>query len=89
MSMKSDGKGNAQKLRQKWLKAINWTHRHVPTGLRTVIGTMLVVGGVLGFLPVLGFWMIPLGLAVIALDIKVLRKHARRRWRKRSANSSK
>ena len=28
-----------------------------------------MVGGVFGFLPVLGFWMFPLGLAFIALDI--------------------
>ena len=30
---------------------------------------LLMVGGVFGFLPVLGFWMLPLGLAFIALDI--------------------
>ena len=29
---------------------------------------MLCVGGVLGFLPILGFWMLPLGLAVLAIE---------------------
>jgi hypothetical protein len=33
-----------------------------------------MIGGVAGFLPVLGFWMIPVGLALIALDIPPLRR---------------
>jgi hypothetical protein len=36
--------------------------------LRTGLGLALLVGGALGALPVLGFWMIPLGLAVLAYD---------------------
>jgi hypothetical protein len=28
---------------------------------------------VVGFLPILGFWMIPLGLAVLAQDVPVIR----------------
>ena len=28
-----------------------------------------MIGGVFGFLPIIGFWMFPLGLAFIALDI--------------------
>jgi hypothetical protein len=86
--MNSDGESSAQKLRKKWSKALLWTRRHVPTGLRTVIGIMLIIGGVLGFLPILGFWMIPLGLAVIAIDVEVLGKHVRRSWRKTSTGES-
>lgn len=37
--------------------------------MRSLVGLLLMVGGVFGFLPVLGFWMFPLGLAFIALDI--------------------
>ena len=33
-----------------------------------------MVGGVFGFLPVLGFWMLPLGAALIALDLPFTRK---------------
>ncbi|WP_303437669.1 hypothetical protein [Salipiger sp. 1_MG-2023] len=43
--------------------------RRVPPGLRLLLGALLMVGGVLGFLPILGFWMIPLGVAVAALDV--------------------
>jgi len=35
---------------------------------------LLIVGGILGFLPVLGFWMVPLGLILIAQDVPPLRK---------------
>jgi hypothetical protein len=55
---------------------------------RIGIGAALVLGGIVGFLPVLGFWMVPLGVAVLAIDIPIVRKFARRvkvaygRWRK-------
>jgi len=29
--------------------------------LRKTVGILLVIGGLLGFLPVLGYWMIPVG----------------------------
>ena len=54
--------------------AIKWTERSVPPGLRLALGLLLIGGGFLGFLPILGFWMIPLGLAVAALDIRPLRQ---------------
>ncbi|WP_420410467.1 hypothetical protein [Hoeflea sp.] len=44
---------------------------------RIAVGTGLVFGGVLGFLPVLGFWMIPLGLLVLSQDLPSVR-----RWRR-------
>ena len=45
----------------------------MPPVVRTLIGILFCIGGVFGFLPVLGFWMFPLGLAFIALDIPGLR----------------
>ena len=47
---------------------------YVPPGFRWLVGLLLICGGILGFLPVLGFWMIPLGVAVFLLDIKSLRQ---------------
>lgn len=35
---------------------------------RVALGTALCVGGLVGFLPVVGFWMLPLGIAVLAVD---------------------
>ncbi len=46
-----------------------WAKRRLPPGVRLLAGLALMVGGVLGFLPVLGFWMFPLGVAVAALDV--------------------
>ncbi|MDX2225186.1 MAG: PGPGW domain-containing protein [Rhodospirillaceae bacterium] len=57
-----------------------WLHDNLPRSrwLRIPIGIALVLGGVLGFLPVLGFWMVPLGLAVLAIDFPPARRLARR-----------
>ena len=41
--------------------------------VRIPAGMLLVVGGVLSFLPVLGIWMLPLGLALLAEDVPALR----------------
>lgn len=41
--------------------------------VRIPSGGLLVVGGVLSFLPVLGIWMLPLGLALLAEDVPALR----------------
>jgi hypothetical protein len=48
--------------------------------LRIIIGVLLVLGGLFGFLPILGVWMIPLGLLVLSIDIPRVR-----RWRRRFA----
>lgn len=60
-----------------------------PKAVRISIGLLLVVGGLFGFLPVLGFWMIPLGLVILAVDFRWARHtlvNARwklRAWRRR------
>jgi hypothetical protein len=46
--------------------------------LRIALGVFFVLCGILGFLPVLGFWMVPVGLAVLAVDIPVARRAHRR-----------
>ncbi len=46
--------------------------------VRKTIGVLLVIGGSLGFLPVLGYWMLPLGLALLAVDSPVARRLYRR-----------
>jgi hypothetical protein len=53
---------------------------HLPGSpvVRQVMGFGLVAGGVFGFLPVLGFWMIPLGVAILSVDNAPLRKARRR-----------
>ncbi|MFC5384405.1 PGPGW domain-containing protein [Aquamicrobium segne] len=47
---------------------------------RIAIGVSLTVLGCFGFLPVLGFWMIPLGLLILSYEFARVR-----RWRRRLA----
>ncbi|MGI9355147.1 MAG: hypothetical protein ACR2PF_08320 [Rhizobiaceae bacterium] len=46
---------------------------------RTIVGLLLIAGGIVGFLPILGFWMIPLGLFMLSQDFAIVRRF-RRRW---------
>ena len=54
------------------LKFLNFGKR-LPVVLRIIVrlalGIPLMVGGTLGFLPILGFWMLPLGILLIATCI--------------------
>ena len=43
------------------------------------LGSALVAGGLVGFLPVVGFWMLPVGMIVLAQDIPRVR-----RWRRKA-----
>jgi hypothetical protein len=45
--------------------------------LRMGLGFVMVAGGIFGFLPVLGYWMIPFGLMVLSVDFPSVR-----RWRR-------
>lgn len=56
-------------LKSRFKRALVRIRQTVPPGLRLFLGLLLVGMGFLGFLPVLGFWMIPLGIAVAMLDI--------------------
>ncbi|NLR95880.1 hypothetical protein HGP17_03415 [Rhizobium sp. P38BS-XIX] len=47
---------------------------------RVGLGIALIIGGLLGFLPILGFWMLPLGFIVLSHDMPIVR-----RWRRRFA----
>lgn len=40
--------------------------------VRIPLGFLLILGGVFSFLPVLGIWMLPLGLLLLALDLVFL-----------------
>ncbi len=45
---------------------------------RRVIGGALVAGGLVGFLPIVGFWMVPAGLIVLSVDSAPIRRFRRR-----------
>jgi hypothetical protein len=77
---------------REWLAHLR---RPSASWVRVPLGILLVIGGLLSILPVLGIWMLPLGLMLLALDIALLRRptarmlvigerlwsRLRRRWR--------
>ncbi|MGR3542339.1 MAG: hypothetical protein ACU0BS_13060 [Hasllibacter sp.] len=62
--------------RRHWRRVIAWVRLKVPAGLRLPVGILFIMGGFLAILPVFGLWMIPVGIAVAALDVRPIR----RRW---------
>ena len=52
---------------------VRWLKEPSSRWLRIPAGVLLVAFGFVGFLPVLGFWMVPLGLLLLAQDIPPLR----------------
>jgi hypothetical protein len=53
---------------------IRWLRKPSSLIVRWLIALLLIVGGVFSFLPVLGLWMLPLGLLFIAQDVPILQK---------------
>lgn len=53
---------------------VRWLRRPQARWVRMPSGVLLVIGGVFSFLPVLGIWMLPLGLVLLADDIRPLRR---------------
>ena len=54
-------------------RAVRWLRQPSSTWVRIPSGLALIVFGAVGFLPLVGFWMIPLGLLLIAHDVAFLR----------------
>lgn len=51
---------------------LGWVRKPSSRLVRIPLGILLVAFGFVGFLPILGFWMVPLGLMILALDIRPL-----------------
>jgi len=53
-------------------RMLAWLRRPSAMLFRIPLGILLVLGGIFSFLPVLGIWMLPLGLMLLAIDIPLL-----------------
>ena len=62
------------KLPPRPAKFVRWLRRPSSRLVRIPLAVLLVVGGVFSFLPILGLWMLPLGLLLIAQDVPFLQK---------------
>lgn len=53
---------------------VSWLRKPQSRFARIPLAVLLIVGGILSFLPVLGLWMLPLGLLLFAQDVPILQK---------------
>ncbi len=80
-------------MKESIVKRFNALKNHPNRALRISAGVLLIVGGLFGVLPVLGFWMLPLGLILLSVDfewakrahvnLRLLWRKMRMRWRQR------
>lgn len=54
-----------------WLE---WLRKPSRRLVRIPIGVLLVLGSVFSILPLLGLWMLPVGLMLLAIDVPVLQR---------------
>jgi hypothetical protein len=83
------------KLPPKPARFIAWLRKPSSRLARIPLAILLIAGGFFSFLPVLGLWMLPLGLLLVAQDVPILRKPMsrmlgwiERKWEARSARGS-
>jgi hypothetical protein len=53
---------------------VGWLRKPSSKLVRIPLAVLLVGGGIFSFLPILGLWMLPLGLVLIAQDVPALEK---------------
>ena len=73
---------------------VTWLREPRRKKVRLPLSFLFILGGFLGFLPILGFWMLPLGLLLLAEDVPVVKRPTmralgavqdvwdRRKWRR-------
>ena len=74
---------------------VGWLRRPSSRLVRIPMAILLILGGIFSILPVLGLWMLPLGLVLFAQDVPVLQKPManmlawiRRKWTARQRAKS-
>ncbi len=51
---------------------VAWLRRPSSRLVRIPLAALLILGGIFSFLPILGLWMLPLGLLLFAQDVPML-----------------
>ncbi len=71
-------------LRKYFFHAQLFARKNITFGVRSLLGVLLIVGGIFAFLPILGIWMLPVGIAFISVDFALIHRH----FRKKSGNKN-
>lgn len=67
-----------QELPRGLSRCIRWLREPSSRWVRIPAGVILIAGGIFSILPLLGLWMLPLGLLLLAQDLPFLRRPTRR-----------
>jgi hypothetical protein len=62
------------KLSPRLGRFVGWLRKPSSRFVRIPLAILLILGGVFSILPVLGLWMLPLGLVLFAQDVPILQK---------------
>ena len=63
-----------RRLPKRIAASIEWLRKPSSFSARLTAALLLILGGFFSFLPILGVWMLPLGLMLIAQDLPFLQK---------------
>lgn len=78
----------SEKLPDRLRRGIEWLREPSRIWLRIGAAILFILGGIFSILPVLGLWMLPVGLALLAQDVPALKvplEHSAR-WIERTWN---
>jgi hypothetical protein len=67
-----------RQLPRRVARSIRWLREPSARWVRIPAGLLLIAGGIFSILPLLGLWMLPLGLLLLAQDLPFLRRPMRR-----------
>jgi hypothetical protein len=62
------------RLPDRWRNTLRWLRHPSARWARIPAAVLLILGGLLSILPILGLWMLPLGLILLAEDIPALHR---------------
>lgn len=62
-----------RRLPRRMQGTIRWLRRPGARWFRIAVGLLLILGGFVSILPIFGLWMLPLGLVLLAEDVRPLR----------------
>ncbi|MDR7038717.1 MULTISPECIES: hypothetical protein [Methylobacterium] len=63
----------SEKLPDRLKASVDWLREPSRLWIRVGAAILLILGGIFSILPVLGLWMLPLGLALLAQDVPGLK----------------
>jgi hypothetical protein len=63
-----------RRMPERMRRAIVWLRRPQAYWIRIPAGVLLILGSALSILPIFGLWMLPLGVLLLAEDVKSLQR---------------